>query len=215
MRIDIISKEIKKSDRIHARVRPETKDEMIMAAHELGVSLSDLIEMSFFHLWKEKASSEERRKAAEENYKLMEKVTRRARPVRRAAIEISHKESYAKLLREIEKLALPPLVARDFYEDLLAQVRSSDELTLMTKEVFREAYNIPEPLFTSENMSVYPDLIRINTCGLYPIAHRKVDKSKLNERITIVLANFPSCYYDEVAELQRKIWNLCRKEKTI
>jgi len=203
-----------KTDRIDARVRPETKDEMVMAAHELNMSLGDLIETSFFYYWKEKAPTEDRRKAAEESYKLIERAARKGRPVRRAAVSISHELSLAKLIREIEKLSIPRSEMRRIYEKLLAQVRDSEELTSLVKAMFRE-YGISEPLSSSESMSIYRDFIRINVCGLHPVAHRRVDRDKLDERIDILLTNVPSKYYNIIADAQGTIWKLCGKEKTI
>lgn len=215
MRISIVDAEIKKSDRLTIRLAPQHKDEIVMLAHEQGISVSDYVVKACFYYAKETAKTEERRKRAEETYELMERETIRARPVLRAVISTSIELSLLKHINKIEKERPPLSTARDIYEDLLVRVRSSDKLTRLVKEAFRDRFNIPEPLINKNTLVVYPDLIKIDTCGCYPIIHREVDTTKLDERCTLIFRNFPSVYYPEAADFQRRIWNLCRKEKTI
>ncbi|RLI87633.1 MAG: hypothetical protein DRP01_01370 [Archaeoglobales archaeon] len=214
MRVSLVDTEVKKSATLSMRLIPQHKDEIVMAAHEEGTNVSDLLVKAFFYYWKDKAKTEEKRKIAEEMYKGMERATRRARPVIRAALESSTEMSLLDYINKIEKRRPSPSTARTLYEKLLSQVKGT-ELIELVKSEFRDRFNIPEPLVNRNSLVVYPDLIKIDTCGCYPIIHRLVDTTKLDERCTLIFRNFPSVYYPEAADFQRKIWNLCRKEKTI
>ena len=93
MRVSLVDTEVKKSATLSMRLIPQHKDEIVMAAHEEGTNVSDLLVKAFFYYWKDKAKTEEKRKIAEEMYKGMERATRRARPVIRAALESSSEMS--------------------------------------------------------------------------------------------------------------------------
>jgi len=216
MRISIVDSEVKKSATLSIRLIPHVKDEIALMAHEEGISVSDLLTKAFFFYVKEHAKTEEKRKQAEEMYKLMERATRRARPVTRATANISHKVALLKHIKEVEKLALPPSVARNLYEDLLNEVRGNAELTFLVKEMIRDAFGT-ELLMNKGTLVVYEDFVRIDTCGCYPPLHRDVEAliPKLNERGSILLTNFPFRFYRLIADAQREIWKLCGKEQII
>jgi len=213
----IIDADIKKSATLSVRLTPHFKDAIIMAAHEQGISVSDYITKACARLMAEEGKSEEIKQLGEEVYKDMRRAIRRMRPVRRMETRISHKLALIKRIREIEKQAPPPQIARNLYEDMLTQVAGDDELTSIVKEMFRQTFNISPPLMNKGTLVVYEDFIRIDTCGCYPVIHRDVEAliPKLNERGSILLTNFPFRFYRLIADAQREIWKLCGKEQTI
>ena len=214
-RVHIIDADVKKSAMLSVRLTPHFKDAVIMAAHEQGMSVSDYVTKALARLMAEEGKSEEIKQLGKEVYRDMKRAIRKMRPVSRAETRISHKLALIKRIREIEKQSPPPLVVRNLYEDIRAQVAGDEELTFIVDEMFRQTYGISKPLSSSESMSIYRDFVRINVCALHPAAHRRVDKDKLDERIDILLTNVPSKHYNIIADAQGTIWKLCGKEKTI
>lgn len=201
--------ELKKTDVISFRVPPQIKDEIARDAHERGISVGDLLVLTYFQWKKEKAKTEEERKSAEEMYKIMEKGIRKARPMVKASIFLSNGLTLLDFINKLEKRRPSPLTVRRFYEEIMTQVKSSDALIEMVRAEFRDRFNIPELLMNKEVLQVYPDLIKIDSCGCHPHLHTLVNTSALEERITLVFRSFPSFLYHEAADFQRKIWKLC------
>jgi len=174
--------------------------------------------MTAFYRWlSEEGKTEEERKLGEEMYKAMKKETRKARRVIQGAISTSSELGLLDYINKLEKKRPNPYTARIIYQNLLKQLEPNPDLYEIARVEFKERFNIAEMLMNKGTIVVYEDLIRIDACGLYPSIHRDVEAliSKLNERGTVILTNFPFRLYRIIADAQRSIWNLCRKEKTI
>jgi len=170
---------------------PELKEEILATASEQKISVSELMRESFRY-WKEKKSSSKQKPSILDLAAFTSKVRK-----------------VLTYINEIEKAKPSSLALRAIYEDILEKVSEDEKLTQIVKAEFFAKFGIPPLLLKKPGLRVYPDVLIIDCLQCKPEYLELIPIDKLQERIDILVENFPFHHYDIIAELQRKVWELC------
>lgn len=190
-----------KMERIVVRVMPEEKDEIVRLARGKGMNMSDLVREAIYYYLKHNAETEEDREAA----KLMYEAMKRKEQVLRAIAATSPLYSLLDRINEIERRKLSPSALRKIYETLVSEFQQDKELLKVLEAEFLHRFGIPPLIVKKPGLRVYSDMLVIDIMQWKPEYVKLILPNSTQERIDIVLENFPIQYYEEIARLCDKL----------
>jgi len=190
--------EMRRTEIITTRLTPQEKQEIVAAAKEKGVSISELM-LTSFKYWRERGSASKQETTKSTTLDL--------------AAHISKIDKILTYINRIQRAKPSSLTLRALYENLLDKVSSDKDLTEIVKAEFFAKFGVPPLLLKKPGLRVYPDMIIIDFMQCKAEYLELIPADGMQERIDILIENFPFRHYNIIAEAQCKVWELCRTER--